>query len=1184
MSRVFTRIVYPVSLLFSVICLVGSAYQPAAAISPAEVYAALTEVKQTLTKVEETLEVNFKKSRHRDGKVLGVSTDASGYTIFTPSSDTRVIYVSSSQGNDANDGLSPQNPKRTIAAGKAAVRYGYPDWLLLRKGDVWTEESIGALSDKDIEMSLGGRSPSEMMLVSSYGNGPRPVLQKSTGSFISAIGNNENYPKYLAIVGLEFYAYKRDPDNPQYDASLGRTGVSINQEADTVLFEDNHFSFVQVNILNYSDTPIQKDITLRKNVFTDSYSVDSHSQCIFIINQVNIVIEYNVFDNCGWNDKVSGAHSTIYNRSAYLSDSDGNTIYRGNIDTNGASGGVQNRTGGIVEDNLFLKTPISVVVANHSSHGPNNPNIVRNNVTLGSRNIDTQPQGTGINVSARDDMGPVAGYVEVYGNIVAHNDNPDTANVGGIKVSLNGLPVTNYSIHDNIVYDWPGNGVFDGYTLSWLTSTNADLTNVSFVNNILQQPRTGKLINAASSRNPGGNSGVTVANNTLYSNEQSLAEWRSLTGDTTSKFEQVPFLDPNRTIETYMNAIGIGGGYDEFVRRARQQSKDAYDPRITAAAVNGYIREGFQITGEVADTDNDGVSDTTDNCPLVYNASQVDSDKDGVGDACDSTPDGDVTSVFKPGDWIVTTDVLNVRQVAGGTLLGTQPIGSVGTALSLSPTRSDGYTYIPVDFESGVDGWVADAFVTYYNESTPDPTFTDTDTDGVADTADNCPNVANANQADNDNDGIGNACDSTPDGDTIGGGAGATTLETRVSSRYDDAEEFLSNNAMYLTSSDLELTAERSQQLIGLRFTDLSIPQGAVITNAYIQFQADETGRTSTNLTIAAHDTNSASAFSNDSGDISQRPRTTARATWQPPAWNTVGEAGSAQRTTNLAAVVQEVVNRSGWNSGNDMAFIISGTGKRVAESYEGSSTGAPLLHVEYQTATDPTPTDTDTDGVADTADNCPNVANANQADNDNDGIGNACDSTPDGDTIGGGAGATTLETRVSSRYDDAEEFLSNNAMYLTSSDLELTAERSQQLIGLRFTDLSIPQGAVITNAYIQFQADETGRTSTNLTIAAHDTNSASAFSNDSGDISQRPRTTARATWQPPAWNTVGEAGSAQRTTNLAAVVQEVVNRSGWNSGNDMAFIISGTGKRVAESYEGSSTGAPLLHVEYQYK
>lgn len=44
---------------------------------------------------------------------------------------------------------------------------------------------------------------------------------------------------------------------------------------------------------------------------------------------------------------------------------------------------------------------------------------------------------------------------------------------------------------------------------------------------------------------------------------------------------------------------------------------------------------------------------------------------------------------------------------------------------------------------------------------------------------------------------------------------------------------------------------------------------------------------------------------------------------------------------------------------------------------------------------------DLDNDGVQDGSDNCPNDPNANQADNDNDGIGNVCDPTPNGS--GGG-------------------------------------------------------------------------------------------------------------------------------------------------------------------------------------
>jgi hypothetical protein len=57
--------------------------------------------------------------------------------------------------------------------------------------------------------------------------------------------------------------------------------------------------------------------------------------------------------------------------------------------------------------------------------------------------------------------------------------------------------------------------------------------------------------------------------------------------------------------------------------------------------------------------------------------------------------------------------------------------------------------------------------------------------------------------------------------------------------------------------------------------------------------------------------------------------------------------------------------------------------------------------------------------------------------------------------------------------------------------------------------------------------------------------------------------------------------GPAQQIPNIVSVIQQIVNRSDWSNGNSLVIIITGTGERVAESYNGSSSGAPLLHVEY---
>ncbi len=65
------------------------------------------------------------------------------------------------------------------------------------------------------------------------------------------------------------------------------------------------------------------------------------------------------------------------------------------------------------------------------------------------------------------------------------------------------------------------------------------------------------------------------------------------------------------------------------------------------------------------------------------------------------------------------------------------------------------------------------------------------------------------------------------------------------------------------------------------------------------------------------------------------------------------------------------------------------------------------------------------------------------------------------------------------------------------------------------------------------------------------------------------------------AWPVKGASGPDQRTPDLASVVDSVVNGGGWQSGNALVLLITGTGERVAESFDGDFAGAPLLHVTF---
>jgi VCBS repeat-containing protein len=133
----------------------------------------------------------------------------------------------------------------------------------------------------------------------------------------------------------------------------------------------------------------------------------------------------------------------------------------------------------------------------------------------------------------------------------------------------------------------------------------------------------------------------------------------------------------------------------------------------------------------------------------------------------------------------------------------------------------------------------------------------------------------------------------------------------------------------------------------------------------------------------------------------------------------------------------------------------------------------------------------------------------------------------------------------------------------------------------MRFTGIDIPQGAIITAASIQFQTDETDSVATSLEIRGQDADDTATFTSEDGNISSRPVTAASVDWAPAAWTSVGEAGADQRTPDLSQIIQEIVDRPGWASGNAMAIIVTGTGERTAESYNGSPSSAPLLHIEF---
>ena len=185
--------------------------------------------------------------------------------------------------------------------------------------------------------------------------------------------------------------------------------------------------------------------------------------------------------------------------------------------------------------------------------------------------------------------------------------------------------------------------------------------------------------------------------------------------------------------------------------------------------------------------------------------------------------------------------------------------------------------------------------------------------------------------------------------------AGSSLLEVRVVTSSDDAEES-STGIVDLVSPDLELVFDASNQTVGMRFTGVNLPKNALISNAYVQFQTDETDATSTSLTIWGEAQDNPGTFFATNLNVSSRLRTATSVGWTPPPWIVVDQAGADQRTSNITTILQEIINRPDWSAGNSMAMIIGGTGRRTARAHDILPSAAPRLHVEYTISTNRVP------------------------------------------------------------------------------------------------------------------------------------------------------------------------------------------------------------------------------------
>jgi hypothetical protein len=360
-----------------------------------------------------------------------------GFTVLTKSADTQVIYVSTS-GSDSNDGLSEQNPLKTASAGLKKLRDGHADWVLFKRGDAF-ESGLGNFKGS-------GRSATEPMVISAYGSGDRPVFRSGSGTGLSALNDSAGSATHdhVWIIGLDFYANRRDPADPNFSTPGDTDGIKWRVGTTDLLIEDCVVRFYGVGMtFQDGDNLGISGVRLRRNHFLDSYNTAAtHSQGIYIYNTNGVLFEENIFDHNGWNETVSGAGKTIYNHNIYCDNKNTNVVMKNNIFLRASSHGVQLRAGGIADGNLFVYNAISLLLGGGTDPNPGGVDGEANdNVVLLGTDIGSAPKQYGI------DMANIHAF-QVGNNIVANSTTSMAASP--LKTGISGVTYAS-----NIVYNWP---------------------------------------------------------------------------------------------------------------------------------------------------------------------------------------------------------------------------------------------------------------------------------------------------------------------------------------------------------------------------------------------------------------------------------------------------------------------------------------------------------------------------------------------------------------------------------------------------------------------------------------------------------------------------------------------------------------------------------------------------------
>ncbi len=425
--------------------------------------------------------------------------------------------------------------------------------------------------------------------------------------------------------------------------------------------------------------------------------------------------------------------------------------------------------------------------------------------------------------------------------------------------------------------------------------------------------------------------------------------------------------------------------------------------------------------------------------------------------------------------------------------------------------------------------------------------------------------------------------------------AAAATVSSTVTIGNDDSTLTGSSFNRTINTSGLGKSGAVSIKTFQL-FKNISVPRNGTITSAILELGIANSGGGIINTKINAENTATPSApttaaqFNTKAGNL----------TTSEVLWNAVphGSWGNIITSPNISTVIQELVNRSDWQSGNSMQIFV---GDNNSETFANSNyfsanfqnaSQRPKLIITYTTSATPTstpsptptslPTQTPTPTLSPTTSPTPTaIPTPTLTPSPTPTITSLPTSTPTPTlapspspippvtptvtpsptvtttpptptpTVIQGTQTTVTRAVASPKHDST---LINTVFNPTAQSIKLGNDMNQPVNAFTlYTNMTIPQNAVITQATLSYELVGFSPNTANVRIAAENNSSPTPPTNAAEFANKQISLTSANVL----WNAVpqGNWGTKITSPNISSIIQELVNNPSWNSGNSIQIL-----------------------------